>query len=80
MGWPEEAPFDRILITAGAPELPPALFGQLAEGGILVAPLGDDRMQHLTVVRKVEGLPKFRSVLPCHFVKLIGEQGWTESV
>ena len=78
LGWPEESPFDRVLVTAGAPELPPSLFEQLAEGGILVAPLGDDQMQQLTVVRKVGGQPTARTVLPCHFVKLIGEEGWDE--
>ncbi len=78
LGWPEEAPFDRILVTAGAPEMPPSLFDQLAEGGILVAPLGDDRLQQLTVIRKVKGRPISRSVLSCHFVKLIGKQGHPE--
>jgi protein-L-isoaspartate(D-aspartate) O-methyltransferase len=78
LGWPDESPFDRVLVTAGAPELPPSLFEQLGEGGILVAPLGDDRMQQLTVVRKVGGVATARSVLPCHFVKLIGEEGWDE--
>jgi protein-L-isoaspartate(D-aspartate) O-methyltransferase len=42
-GWPEQAPFDRIIITAAAPEMPYALIGQLTEGGILVAPIGPDR-------------------------------------
>ena len=78
LGWPEESPFDRVLVTAGAPELPPSLFEQLGEGGILVAPLGDDRMQQLTVIRKVGGQPATRTLLPCHFVKLIGEEGWDE--
>src|SRR4051794_7446616 len=78
LGWPEESPFDRVLVTAGAPELPPSLFEQLGEGGILVAPLGDDRMQQLTVIRKVGGRPTSRTLLPCHFVKLIGEEGWGE--
>lgn len=41
-GWPEEAPFDRIILTAAPPEMPPALVAQLAEGGIIVAPVGDD--------------------------------------
>ncbi|WP_435010534.1 protein-L-isoaspartate(D-aspartate) O-methyltransferase [Tundrisphaera lichenicola] len=78
LGWTEMAPFDRILITAGAPELPTSLFQQLNEGGILVAPLGDDRLQQLTVVRKIGGIAKLRTVLPCHFVKLIGQEGWGE--
>lgn len=78
LGWPEGAPFDRVLVTAGAPRLPPSLFGQLSEGGLLVAPIGDDELQHLTVVRKVKGRPRARQVFPCHFVKLIGEEGWSE--
>ncbi len=78
LGWPDEAPFDRILVTAAAPSLPPALFDQLAEGGLLVAPIGGDDLQQVTVVRKVEGQPSARQVLPCVFVKLIGEQGWRD--
>ena len=78
LGWPEEAPFDRIIVTAAAPSLPPALFEQLAEGGRIVAPLGDDELQQITVVRKVEGQPMSREVLSCRFVKLIGEEGWSE--
>lgn len=78
LGWPEEAPFDRILVTAGAPGLPPALFEQLAEAGRLVIPLGDEDGQQLTVVLKRDGRPVSRHVLACRFVPLIGEGGWTE--
>ena len=76
LGWPEEAPFDRIIVTAAAPEMPRSLFDQLAEGGLLVAPIGDDEMQQMTVVRKENGRAKAREVLSCRFVKLIGEEGW----
>ncbi|MBX6316521.1 MAG: protein-L-isoaspartate(D-aspartate) O-methyltransferase [Isosphaeraceae bacterium] len=76
LGWLEAAPFDRILVTAGAPALPPALFNQLAEGGLLVAPLGPEHNQQINTVHKLLGQPKFREVLPCRFVKLIGEGGW----
>jgi protein-L-isoaspartate(D-aspartate) O-methyltransferase len=78
LGWPEAAPFDRILVTAAAPALPESLFSQLVEGGILVAPLGDEETQALTVVRKQEGQPSFKKLIPCRFVKLIGEEGWSE--
>lgn len=78
LGWPEESPFDRILVTAGAPTLPSALFAQLAEGGILVAPLGEETTQELTLVRKVQGAPVLRSILACRFVKLIGAEGWRD--
>ncbi len=78
LGWPEEAPFDRIIVTAAAPSLPPSLFEQLAEGGRIVAPIGDDELQQLTVVRKVKGQPRSREVMSCRFVKLVGEEGWRE--
>jgi protein-L-isoaspartate(D-aspartate) O-methyltransferase len=78
LGWPGFAPFDRVLVTAAAPVLPPELFGQLAENGILVAPLGVAENQHLTVVRKKEGVPAVRQVLACRFVRLIGAGGWTD--
>jgi protein-L-isoaspartate(D-aspartate) O-methyltransferase len=51
-GWPEKAPFDRIMVTAAAPEVPAALFEQLADGGILVAPVGDEWLQTVRRYRK----------------------------
>jgi protein-L-isoaspartate(D-aspartate) O-methyltransferase len=51
-GWSEEAPFDRILVTAAAPEVPAALRDQLADGGILVAPVGNEWMQTVRRYRK----------------------------
>jgi protein-L-isoaspartate(D-aspartate) O-methyltransferase len=78
LGWPEEAPFDRILVTAGAPALPAPLFDQLAEGGLLVLPLGDEQSQELTVVIKRDGQPVRRRIMGCRFVKLIGSEGWQE--
>ena len=78
LGWPEHAPFDRIVVTAAAPELPPALFDQLAEGGRLVAPLGDESDQYLTTVLKQEGRPLARRGIACRFVPLIGAEGWAE--
>ena len=79
LGWPEQAPFDRVLVTAAAPAMPRSLFDQLAEGGLLVAPIGDDELQQLTVVRKARGKPSSRRVMSCRFVKLIGEEGWHEA-
>ncbi|MCZ6480727.1 MAG: protein-L-isoaspartate(D-aspartate) O-methyltransferase [Candidatus Methylomirabilales bacterium] len=76
LGLPEEAPFDRILITAGAPAIPPALMEQLAWGGILVAPIGDHWMQELTIVAKEEGGPRVKRGVACVFVPLIGQGGW----
>jgi protein-L-isoaspartate(D-aspartate) O-methyltransferase len=76
LGWPEEAPFDRILVTAAAPIFPNTLFQQLSEGGLLVAPIGGDNGQLLTVIRKQAGKPVTRSLIPCRFVRMIGEEGW----
>jgi protein-L-isoaspartate(D-aspartate) O-methyltransferase len=70
-GLPEHAPFDRILITAAAAEYPPALFEQLAEGGILIAPLGQPNHQVLYEIQKVAGKPQRRSHIGCRFVPLI---------
>ncbi len=78
LGWPEAAPFDRILVTAGAPALPPALFEQLVEGGRLVAPLGPADHQELTVVERREGQPESRVLMGCRFVPLLGAGGWPE--
>jgi protein-L-isoaspartate(D-aspartate) O-methyltransferase len=73
-GWPEDAPFDAIVVTAAAPEVPPALFAQLAEGGRLVIPIGDvQTYQQLTVVTKMNGQPRIERVLDVRFVPMTGE-------
>jgi protein-L-isoaspartate(D-aspartate) O-methyltransferase len=73
-GWPDEAPFDGIVVTAAAPEVPPALFAQLADGGRLVLPLGDPASdQVLTVVTKRNGKPRIRSLFDVRFVPMTGE-------
>jgi len=76
LGWPDEAPFDRILVTAGGPAVPPPLFEQLAEGGRMVVPLGDEVNQRLTVVEKVHGEMRTRTHGECKFVKLVGKYAW----
>lgn len=76
LGWPEEAPFQRVIVTAAAPRIPPPLEAQLAEGGILVIPVGDEGFQKLLVARKIKGKLESRSVCECVFVKLVGEAGW----
>ena len=76
LGWPDEAPFDRILVTAGGPAVPPPLFEQLAEGGRMVVPLGDEVNQRLTVVEKVRGQMRTRTHGECKFVKLVGKYAW----
>lgn len=78
-GWIEEAPFDRILVTAGAPGIPRSLLGQLATQGKLLLPVGDDRGQLLTVVESSEEGYVERKDLGCLFVRLIGREGWPEA-
>ncbi|MEE8349502.1 MAG: protein-L-isoaspartate(D-aspartate) O-methyltransferase, partial [Acidobacteriota bacterium] len=76
LGWPEEAPFEAILVTAAAPELPSPLLDQLAPGGRLVIPLEEGPTQVLYVVRRHQhGFEKLRGER-CTFVPLIGEYGW----
>lgn len=71
LGWSEHAPYDRIIVTAAGPEIPPALIEQLAPGGRLVAPVGDRFAQNLVVLEKTpEGGTSERSVLPVAFVPL----------
>ncbi|HEX8466346.1 MAG TPA: protein-L-isoaspartate(D-aspartate) O-methyltransferase [Allosphingosinicella sp.] len=70
-GWPEHAPFDRILVTAAAPAPPPALADQLAPGGLMVVPLGGKDVQQLSVVTKArDGSLAVREVLPVRFTQL----------
>jgi protein-L-isoaspartate(D-aspartate) O-methyltransferase len=73
LGWPEEAPFDRIIVTAAAEECPPALWQQLREGGILVGPFGPSYEQALYAMHKTGGKPQSRILTSCRFVPLITE-------
>lgn len=70
-GWPQAAPFDRVLIAAAATEVPPAVWDQLAEGGLLVAPLGPASDQVLYQTRKVAGQPQTKVLTGCRFVPLV---------
>jgi protein-L-isoaspartate(D-aspartate) O-methyltransferase len=79
LGWPEEAPFDRIIVTAAAPDVPPSLVRQLVEDGILVIPVGPVGMQQLMVLRKRAGKMEGENVCDCVFVKLIGKEGYADS-
>jgi len=79
LGWPDQAPFDRIMITAGAPEVPhELLFSQLKDGGLAVLPAGPEDDQMLLEVRRDGNELKTTDICPCRFVKLIGKQGWPE--
>ena len=75
-GWPEHAPYQAILVAAGAPQVPGALCDQLDEDGVLVIPVGEASSQSLTRVRRVAGRFHEEQVLPCRFVKLVGRHGW----
>jgi protein-L-isoaspartate(D-aspartate) O-methyltransferase len=77
-GWPDDAPYDRIIVTAAAPEIAEPWTDQLADRGRLVAPLGDRWGQTLTVVTKRAGKLRHENVCGCVFVPLVGEHGWQE--
>jgi len=71
LGWPDEAQFDRILVTAAAAECPRALWDQLREGGILVGPFGPPSEQVLYEIHKIGGQPKSKVLTGCRFVPLV---------
>jgi protein-L-isoaspartate(D-aspartate) O-methyltransferase len=70
-GWPEYAPFDAILVSAATPEMPPALFAQLCEGGRMVVPVGPPFSQDLQLIRKVNGQAEVQVLEGCRFVPLV---------
>lgn len=76
LGAPEHGPFDAILVTAGAPDLPAPLAEQLKPGGRLVIPEGDLRMQTLVRYTKTAGTLVREALMRCMFVPLIGRHGW----
>lgn len=79
LGWPDAAPFDRIVIAAGAPQLPEQLLKtQLVDGGLAVLPVGPEQEQMLVEVRRTGQTLQVTDICPCRFVKLIGEQGWAK--
>lgn len=79
LGWRDYAPFDAIVVGAGAPHVPPALEEQLAEGGRLLLPIGDRDEQVLAVFTKHDGQLERRDITPVRFVPLIGAGGWPPS-
>ena len=78
LGWPEHAPYDGIIVTAGTPSIPQPWVDQLADGGRLVAPVGDRYAQNLIVGEKRGRKLTERAVCTCVFVPLIGRYGWPE--
>lgn len=75
-GIPSKAPFDKIIVTAGAPVIPTALTNQLAENGILIIPVGDREKQMMVRIRKQGGKLLKEEFNYFAFVPLLGEQGW----
>ncbi len=71
IGWPEESPFSRIIVTAAVEEVPAPLIGQLADGGILLAPVGGSFSQVLTLFRKKGEALEPHALTPCVFVSLV---------
>lgn len=78
LGWREYAPYDAILVTAGAPAVPEPLAEQLAEGGRMLIPLGGRESQVLTVITRKGEVLERRNVAPARFVPLVGAHGWSE--
>jgi protein-L-isoaspartate(D-aspartate) O-methyltransferase len=76
LGFADAAPYDAILITAAAPEIPPLLASQLCEGGRLVIPVGSQENQELLQARKESGVLHSRVLFDCRFVPLLGRYGW----
>jgi protein-L-isoaspartate(D-aspartate) O-methyltransferase len=77
-GWSDESPFDAIMVTAGAPDIPKVLINQLAAGGRMVIPVGNQHEQELIRVQKDEQGFHTENLGGCRFVKLVGEYGWRE--
>ena len=78
LGWKEFSPFDAIIITAGAPQIPEPLLEQLADGGRMIVPIGDKYSQELIKITKDKESYVRKSLGGCRFVDLIGVHGWNE--
>ena len=78
LGWPDEAPFDRIIVTAAAPDVPRPLVDQLVDQGLLVIPVGPEGEQTLIVVERIGAKTRETPHFACRFVKLIGREAWPD--
>ena len=76
LGLPQLAPFDKILVAAGAPQAPPSLVAQLVKGGILAVPVGNRAEQQLQIIRTTEDGIITSGNVSCCFVPLVGAEGW----
>lgn len=72
LGWPESAPYDRIIVTAAPPEIPKALVDQLAIGGIMVVPVGTSYQEIVVITKTKEGVTERRTI-PVRFVPMVGK-------
>jgi protein-L-isoaspartate(D-aspartate) O-methyltransferase len=77
-GWPEEAPYDVIMVTAAMPAVARPLLGQLAPTGRLIAPIGEDELQTLVRIRRVNGSWRDEYFGECRFVKMAGKLGFKD--
>jgi len=78
-GWRDESPFDGIIVTAGAPQIPDVLIDQMGEGGRLVVPVGNQHTQELIKIFRDDQNIRQINLGGCRFVKLVGEYGWKEA-
>jgi len=78
LGWPKAAPYDAIMVTAGAPRVPPDLLAQLAIGGRIVIPVGSRYLQELCKITRQRKKNKVNNLGGCRFVSLIGNGAWEE--
>jgi protein-L-isoaspartate(D-aspartate) O-methyltransferase len=76
LGWPEEAPYEAILVTAGAPKVPPELIAQLAIGGRMVIPVGSRYLQELVKITRQKRKNRIENLGGCRFVSLVGKGAW----
>ena len=79
MGWTQYAPFDKIMVTAGSPEIPDALINQLADNGKLIIPVGNINDQNYQIIVRENNLIKTSSTKSGSFVPLIGRKGWKKN-
>jgi protein-L-isoaspartate(D-aspartate) O-methyltransferase len=78
LGWPENGPYDAIVVTAGGPSIPGPLVDQLADRGRLIIPVGDQYVQELQLLVKEEGQVEINNLASVRFVDLVGEHGWSK--